>query len=279
MSDSNSPIPECSSSPAPTAPSPTPSTSLISLDRIRIDPERNDRLDVDRRAIADLADSIQRLGLLQPLLVRQVDDAFDLVAGHRRYAALRILGHTTAPVHVVPLSDPQLPAVRLDENLHRSDLTPLEIANALYRVQHFTNATHSELAARFGRSEQWIDRYLSLVAFPPELQQALHDRKISIAVAQELALVESPEHGLSLLDAAINHGCTAVQARLWRVTANTNPAQPPTAHSPNQPPPLAGGATRVSRECFICREQADVTTMTYTTICPTCAAGVAAAKR
>ena len=164
------------------------------------------RVHFDEESLAELADSIAQLGLLQPILVRRVDDGYQLIAGERRWRAARRAGLTTVPA-VVRVSD-DISAVEeaLVENLHREDLTALEEAAAYLQLIEEFELTHDDVAKRIGKSRSAVTNTLRLLGLPPEVQRLLADGKLSAGHAK--ALLGTPDRALQerLANLAVEEG-------------------------------------------------------------------------
>src|SRR5262245_56798749 len=119
----------------------------------RIDPNpKQPRLDFDDETLAELAESIQAQGVLQPVLVRPMGDRYQLVAGERRFRASKKLGRATIPAIVRPIGDEELLEVALIENLQREDLNAIEEALAYQRLLDELHYTHDRLSERVGKN-------------------------------------------------------------------------------------------------------------------------------
>lgn len=146
----------------------------------------------DEKSLQELASSIERNGILQPLLVRPMTDgSYQLVAGERRWRAARIAGLTEVPVVVKELSDEQAMEISLIENLQREDLNPIEEAEGLQLLIERYNLTQEEAAARVGRSRPAIANALRLLNLPEEVRNLAKEGKISAGHARALLAFES----------------------------------------------------------------------------------------
>ena len=125
------------------------------------------RVHFDEETLGELAASIAQLGVLQPVLVRRVDDRYQLIAGERRWRAARRAGLTTVPAVVRTSDDVSAVEQALVENLHRQDLTPLEEAAAYQQLIEDFELTHDEVAQRVGKSRSAITNTLRLLGLPP----------------------------------------------------------------------------------------------------------------
>ncbi len=141
----------------------------------------------DERALAELANSIERNGVLQPLLVRPMTDgSYQLVAGERRWRASRMAGLSEVPVVIKEMSDEQAMEIALIENLQREDLNPIEEAEGLQLLIERYNLTQEEAAARVGRSRPAIANSLRLLGLPKNIRDLTKTGKISAGHARAL---------------------------------------------------------------------------------------------
>lgn len=146
----------------------------------------------DEEALAALAASIRELGVLQPILVRQLqDDRYELIAGERRWRAARRAGHQTIPALVQSASDVLSLEQALVENLHRQDLNPIEEAAAYQQLIDDFDYTHDQVASRVGKSRVAITNTLRLLQLPPGVQRALAEGSLSAGHAR--ALLGTPD--------------------------------------------------------------------------------------
>lgn len=133
----------------------------------------------DSEELSDLAKSIQSNGLLQPILARPVKDGFEVIAGERRLRAAQQAGLTEIPVMVRQASDDQMLALALVENIHRSDLNPIERAGAYKRFIETFGLTQAQAAERLGQDRSVLANFLRLLELPKEVQDMLADGSLS----------------------------------------------------------------------------------------------------
>lgn len=146
----------------------------------------------DEASLVELAASIAEMGVLQPILVRPLDDdRFELVAGERRWRATQRAGLATIPAIVRDTSDVSSVEQALVENLHRQDLTALEEAAAYQQLIEDFDFTHDDLAGRVGKSRSAITNALRLLGLPPTVQSLLADGQLSAGHAR--ALLGTPD--------------------------------------------------------------------------------------
>ena len=145
----------------------------------------------DEKSLRELANSIERNGILQPLLVRPMaDGSYQLVAGERRWRASRMAGLTEVPVVIKDMSDEQAMEISLIENLQREDLNPIEEAEGLQLLIERYNLTQEEAATRVGRSRPAIANALRLLNLPEEVRTLAKEGKISAGHARALLAFE-----------------------------------------------------------------------------------------
>jgi ParB family transcriptional regulator, chromosome partitioning protein len=170
-----------------------PQSSLLNIPVVSISPNPHQpRGSFDEEAMAALAASIREVGVLQPVLVRQVgEDSYELIAGERRWRAARRAGLPTIPAIVRNVSDMSGVEEALVENLHREDLNPLEIAGAYQQLIEDFGLTHERLSQRVGRSRVSITNTLRLLQLPPSVQKLIGDGQLSAGHAR--ALLGTPD--------------------------------------------------------------------------------------
>jgi ParB family chromosome partitioning protein len=140
----------------------------------------------DEEAMDELVHSIREIGVLQPVVVRQVGDEFELVMGERRYRASQRAGLSTIPAIVRETEDTDMLRDALLENLHRSQLNPLEEASAYQQLLEDFGCTHDELASRIGRSRPQISNTLRLLKLSPAVQRRVAAGVLSAGHARSL---------------------------------------------------------------------------------------------
>lgn len=149
----------------------------------------------DEEGMASLAASIRELGVLQPVLVREIEvDQFELIAGERRWRAARRAGHQTIPVIVQEATDLHSLEQALVENLHREDLNPIEEATAYQQLIDEFGYTHEQVAGRVGKSRVTVTNTLRLLQLPPGVQRALAEGSLTAGHAR--ALLGTPDRAL-----------------------------------------------------------------------------------
>ncbi|HZC32249.1 MAG TPA: ParB/RepB/Spo0J family partition protein [Candidatus Bathyarchaeia archaeon] len=162
------------------------STTEIPLSRIRPNP-RQPRQRMDAAELEALATSVREHGVLQPILVTETIDGYQLVAGERRFRASQMAGLERIPAVVRQLADREQLELALVENLQRADLGPLEEAHAYRSLVTEFELTHEQIAQRVGRAKSTIANTLRLLELDPAVQALLSDRQVSEGHARAIA--------------------------------------------------------------------------------------------
>src|SRR5262245_20514719 len=179
----------------------------------------------DADEIQSLSETIKSHGILQPLVVRQVGDRFQLIAGERRLRAARSIGLNTVPVTVVSFNDQQVLEAALVENIHRADLNPIEKAQGFKEYLTRFRMTHEQLAQRLGLARPTISNLVALLDLPPEVQDAVRVGELSTGHAKVLKGIEDRERQVSLCKEIIARGLSvhAVEALVKQPPATEKP--------------------------------------------------------
>jgi ParB family transcriptional regulator, chromosome partitioning protein len=188
-----------------------PSFEQLPLDRIDPNP-RQPREAFDEETLEDLTNSIEAVGVLQPIVVRPAGERYQLVMGERRVRAARAAGLERIPAIVRTTEDNQLLRDALLENVHREDLNPLEEAAAYKELLADFGITQQELASRLGRSRPVIANAIRLLGLPGSVQRRIAARTLSAGHANAVASLEDPIQQERLADRIVAEGLTVRMA-------------------------------------------------------------------
>lgn len=169
------------------------------------------RLSFDEKALNELAESIKQHGIIQPLIVRQLADKYEIIAGERRYKAATLAGLSTVPVIVTNLSDAKSAEVALVENIQRKNLSSIEEALSYKRKIDKDNLTQEQLAKLLGLSQSTVANRLRLLNLSNEVQDALLKEKISERHARSLLQISDKNKQTELLNRIITERLTVRQ--------------------------------------------------------------------
>ncbi len=166
----------------------------------------------DEEELVELKSSIQKYGVLEPVIVRKSKNGYELVSGERRLRAVRALGIETIPAVIrEKVSDREMQILSLVENQQRADLNDLEIAMGYNELLLKFNYTHEKIADDTGKSRPYVSNILRLLKLPDEIKQAITDKKISSGHARALLSINDEEEQLSLLEKIITEGLNVRQ--------------------------------------------------------------------
>ncbi|MBQ7566574.1 MAG: ParB/RepB/Spo0J family partition protein [Oscillospiraceae bacterium] len=171
---------------------------MLPVGAIRPNPSQPRRR-FDPDALRELADSIRRYGVLQPLTVRRVGERFELVAGERRLRAARIAGLGEVPCIPLEVSDEESGLLALVENLQRQDLDYIETARGIAQLMERYRMSQEQAARRLGKSQSAVANKLRLLRHPPEVLAALRQYGLTERHARALLRVEDTQQRLALI--------------------------------------------------------------------------------
>ncbi|KAB1907167.1 ParB/RepB/Spo0J family partition protein [Micromonospora tulbaghiae] len=215
----------------------------------------------DEEALEELKTSIQEVGFLQPIVVRQLDpEKFELVMGERRWRAAQAVGRETIPAIVRDTKDDAMLRDALLENIHRANLNPLEEAAAYQQLLEEFGATHEELARRIGRSRPQISNTIRLMNLPPAVQRRVAAGVLSAGHARALLSLDNAEAQEALAERIVREGITVRGAEeLVHLALAEEPAKSAAAKRRPKPhaPALTDLADRLS-DRFDTRVKVDI---------------------
>lgn len=179
----------------------------VSIDKI-IPNRFQPRLIFDEKSLNELSESIKEHGIIQPLIVRPLNDKYEIIAGERRYKAATMAGLTTVPILVTNLNDSKSAEVAIVENIQRKNLNPIEEAKAYKRILDRKFKTQEELSKVLGVNQSTISNKLRLLTLTKDVQEALSKDKISERHARSLLKVQNESKQIELLTKTINNKLT-----------------------------------------------------------------------
>jgi ParB family chromosome partitioning protein len=147
----------------------------------------------NEKELAELAQSIKANGVIQPVIVRSVGNSYQLIAGERRWRAAKISGLQKIPAIVRPVKDDEMLELALVENIHRTDLNPIERANAYQKYLSSLSLTQADAAERLGQDRSVIANYLRLLDLPTDIKQMLIDNQLTMGHARAILALPTDE--------------------------------------------------------------------------------------
>ena len=247
--------------------------SMALIDR----PKESVRMSIPHEEIKELAGSIKEQGLLQAIVLNENEERFEVVAGDRRFLAYKFLGLKKIEAKVVSMSPKAVALARGVENIQRRDLTPFEEGSIYSNLVEEHNMTLDGISRMMGKSAGVVKRRIDVLKMPESLQKAVHEKKVSLTVAEELLGCTDPGHQQYLIEMAIEHGITKEVARLW-VTDWKKSLRTQKGASD------IGGADRsvmvpeiFYRSCDVCKGPVDLNKVKELRACPDCYYGIMSA--
>ncbi len=170
----------------------------IAVDAIDANPFQP-RMHFDDQSLGELAESIKKLGIVQPLTVREIHNGrYQLIAGERRLRAARLAGLTHVPAFIRTADDQAMLELALVENIQREDLDAVEVAISFQRLIEECRLTQEELSDRVGKQRSTIANYLRLLKLPAEIQLGIRNKQLMMGHARALITVEDPKKQIGL---------------------------------------------------------------------------------
>ena len=200
----------------------------IEIDRIEVNPFQP-RTDFDQEAMEELAGSIAKQGIIQPVTVRKLSgNEYQLISGERRIQASRLAGLEKVPAYIRSADDQQMLEMALIENIQRENLNPMEISLSYQRLITEIGLHQEQLGDRVGKKRTTVNNYLRLLKLPPDVQAALRDKKISMGHAKAILSIDDVEQQLNLFKKVIKDNISVRKTEeLARLPYNNAPTETP----------------------------------------------------
>ena len=201
----------------------------VRIDRVTPNPYQP-RQTFDDDALNALAQSIEELGIIQPITVRAVgNDRFEVIAGERRLRAARRVGLRTVPAFVRVTSAEEMLEMALVENVQREQLNPIEVALGYQRLIEECGLQQAQVARRVGKTRSTVTNFLRLLRLPPRIQIALRERTLSVGHARALLGLSDAESQLRLFENTLrkNLSVRQVESRVQQLSQRIRKPQEP----------------------------------------------------
>ncbi len=182
--------------------------SILDIPLVRIVPNRNQPRHIfQEETLNELAESIREFGIIQPIIVRSLDRGgmYEIISGERRYKAAKMLGLSTIPCIINHnIDDLSSIEMALIENIHRADLTPIELSLTYKQLIDEFKLTHEEMSKKIGKSRVSITNSLRLLMLPVEVQKLVDEEKISAGHARALLSLENRDDQIEIANKIID---------------------------------------------------------------------------
>jgi len=234
------------------------------------DPADPMRSNVYDEQLHDLAQSIKNVGLIQPIIVRKKGDRFEVISGHRRLAAHRLLSKEFIDAIVIDADDKTTDTLKIHENLFREDVNPVDQAYFLFRFIKSNNLTIAEVARMLNRSESWVRGRLNILEYDDYLIEYIREGKLSLEAASYLSQIKNPALRRDYSRIAALQGINANRAMYWAKQAEVNKLPSNPAEAPDVPPDQLKDDSPLLVQCALCGEKGNIMQMENVFVHPQC---------
>lgn len=216
---------------------------MLPLKQLRPNPYQP-RKQFDESALQELAASIQKNGVFQPIIVRESINGYEIVAGERRFRASKMAGKTTIPAIIRPVVEALMMQVAILENLQRADLNPLEEAEAYANFMKRLKLTQAEAAKRLGKSRPYIANSLRLLTLPQAVKRLVQQQQLSTGQARTLLGLHDKQQMAALAHKVVRDNLTVRQVE--KLVNQMNQVQPAAKATPQKSPYLRASETQLA---------------------------------
>lgn len=234
------------------------------------EPDGRIRLTIDSEETESLAENIREVGQIQPIKLAKKGKRYEIVAGERRFLAVKSLQWDTIKAVVADMTPEQIALERASENLQRKDLSPIEEGATYADLAERYNMSLRQIGDKFGHAQSRIKRYIDLMALQPEIQQAIHNKSITIIVGEILSQIDEPKERKKNLQYAIDNGCSSPTAEGWLRDYRRSSAPGRSVVEGGVPLEPQLTTQKIYTACEICQEAVDYKDVKIIRTCPGC---------
>lgn len=225
------------------------------------DPHTAMRSGMDEEKLQELMRSIKRHGMMQPITVRKDGERYEIIAGHRRFTAMRRMQATFIDAIVDEATDAQADERRMAENLYRVDINPVDEARYIRKMVEEHNLEPVQLAEMTGKSEAYLQARYELLDYPAYLLDALEQEQIGLTAAQWIAKITDDRVRQEYTRFGILGGLTATRARAWFESWKSGQVQTVDGQIVIPDRTAGGEPIPIFDTCVICRTRANISEM------------------
>jgi ParB family transcriptional regulator, chromosome partitioning protein len=195
--------------------------TLVSIDQVKANPNQP-RREFDPAAMMELTQSIERDGIIQPIIVRRVASGdYEIIAGERRWRAARSAGLTQVPVIPRTADDQKVLELAIIENVQREDLNPIELAQAFHRMGEELGLSHDQIGEKTGKDRVTITNTIRLLQLPQDLQELISAKKLTQGHARALLKLQDAQTQREMAKRCISEGWSVRQIEEYSRPAKT----------------------------------------------------------
>jgi len=241
----------------------------IALDVVML-PESPLRVLTSKRRLEELGKSIKERGILVPILVEEMGEGYKVIAGMRRVLAAKEAGLVRVPALIVQESDEWKAWATLAENALREKVNAFDEGRYITLLMQKLGKSQGDMAALLGMSEPWVSERLRIIEWPGDVRQALIQERIGFSVGVELSKVEDEGTRAMYLGQAVRSGCTASQARQWRMDWDRETAARASIAERGLLERTGQAEPAEESRCGVCEREVERGTLRVLLLCPTC---------
>ena len=238
--------------------------------RMILPPSHQMRTKIEKDGIEELADSIKKLGVLQPILVLRRKEKFEIIVGHRRWLAARRAGLKTMPAIVVDDKAGHGDVMKLHENIVREDVNVVDEAQFLKDIMSRKRMTGKECAKMIGKSEGYVSQRMDLLRWDESVRNAVRDKVLSFSSARELARIEDDYTRKSYLQHAVAAGITPTVAKQWADDAKRMADEAKGLDRSGEPRVEGGDPGEFTFPCYVCGSEKKIDKTVMVRLCTDC---------
>lgn len=242
------------------------------------DPPEAIRTHMSAEALNDLVDSIRTNGLIQPIVVKEKNGRYEVVVGHRRLQAHRMLELAEIEAIIKDYTEPQAESAKLHENLFREEVNPVDEAIFLARYIKKTGVTVEEIAHLLNRGPVWVASRLEILNYPDYLISEVHDGKIPLGVALALSQIPDEKIKKEYTRFAVLQGINVITAKRWLASAKVGTLPENPASLPEGQDYYATPVSGFVGKCVICGEEDQMVNMENDLVHVACRGQMATAR-
>lgn len=233
-------------------------------------PEFDCRLSINEEKDLELQESIRELGILEPLIVKQVKNGFEVIIGSRRLRLAGVIGLPSAPCIVIKASGEKSEKIKIHENIKREDLSHIDQAYTFVHLIEKYKMTEEQIANLVGKSIAYVSQHISLISANDKLISGVRDGRTSFTIARELLRCENIDDRDRLQDQVEYHGATVAVVRTWvnesnRETLGNIPEGGTYEPTPDSPPHY-----KTTFPCQACNRPVEIAQLKIVRLCPEC---------
>lgn len=210
---------------------------------------------MNKEEFEKLKDSMNRLGMLNPLTVREVDGKYELIAGYRRLKVAKELRWEEVPINEVPATDTEAEAMKVAENVDREDVSPMDEGVYLKKIMDEGNLNQGQMADIIGRSEAYVSKRLGTLKWPEKLKLAVEMKGIAFSGANALMGIKDPEYRMYQIKEAVKFGASLSVIETWVESWNKQTAIEEERNKKGREGIVPGEVIKSTVECGACGQK------------------------